>query len=207
MNLRVLIIDDNHSFVDSLKFSLNKYGFHYDSVLSFKNGLEKIQLNQYLFRKENISHIETFEKKFSEIDLDQKDLNRKEMTFLSKTKKYFSEAINERGYFLIILDQDTESLFKGTDFILQVLQNNPDFLPYDFLLLTNRISEVVPTAAKLRIAAYEKNINSDKINEFIIKKMKATKEKIEYIQNTADDFEAKQAQYLKIYAKSYKKIE
>ena len=179
MYYKVLIIDDNHSFIDSLKFSLEKYHFQYDHAFKFHAGLSKIEQNGSLIKRSVLNKIDDFNTKIITLENSETIIDSSNLPDFPVLPPNFSSLVDANGYFLIIIEHDSENMMKGLDFIQQVVKSNPYFQVDDFVLLTHRFSEIKTQAAKYKIPCFDKRMTNEDFHNHLIKKIKSMGQQIE----------------------------
>ncbi len=81
------------------------------------------------------------------------------------------------GVFLVIVEQNTESSMKGTDFIAHATRKFPQLAESDFILMTHRI-ELVP-AKNHNFPVLEKPLRAPQIRQLVQQKIKQAQELID----------------------------
>ncbi|MDH5716983.1 MAG: hypothetical protein OEZ22_05040 [Spirochaetia bacterium] len=188
----ILIIDDNHSFIDSLKVMLKDFPFQYDSVFQYESA-EKMIIEKKTYINQNVvdkllEYHESVKKK--ENDYKQENFNEPnndENKNISSAKSNKSNEINDilkidyppflfDGYFLIIIEQDTERNTKGTDFIQNMINKYPSLTKSDFILMSSKVEQTQPITERYGITFIEKPIKYPALKQFIKQKIKKTED-------------------------------
>lgn len=93
------------------------------------------------------------------------------------------KLFNDGGIFLIIVEQNTETSMKGTDFVGHAVRKFPGLSESDFILLTHRL-EVVP-AKNFAFPVLEKPLRAPQIRQAVAVKLKAAQDLVD-TQNRAE---------------------
>ena len=164
---KLLIIDDNHSFIDTLQVMLKGLPLQYESVFRYNDAEKKI--NEFGSRINNLEAqkilqyaavVDAAEK--------QKESAKSKGEVLLEAELPAAPVILQHplvfeGYSLIIVEQDTEPGRKGFDFIQSILRTNPTFSPADFLLLTGRAALIEERARAAGITVLEKPLKNNQM--------------------------------------------
>jgi hypothetical protein len=176
---RVLIIDDNHSFIDSLKVLMQGYPFQIESTYKYIEARKLLEKHGPYFNWGEIDNIANFEleqkegkkaKANSETSLDTPDLKILEKPVLSNL------PITQGGYALIVVEYDTETGTKGTQFIHDLLINQPNWKTDNFMLLTTKLSKMEALAKKINVPVFEKPIKHNLIKSLLQQKIQYWKQ-------------------------------
>jgi len=150
MTFKVLIVDDNHSFIDSLKVMLRDMQIDFVHAFRFGDALAHLE-----------SHGTFYVREPAEDNIER------------TPKKLY----NEGGIFLVIVEQNTESSMKGTDFIAHAVKKYPGLTEADFILLTHRL-EQVPTKTPV-FPVIEKPLRTPQVRQIAAQKLKAAQDTVE----------------------------
>jgi CheY-like chemotaxis protein len=169
MTFKILIVEDNHSFIDTLKVMLRDLPLDFSHAYRYNDALA-ILAKQGIFynRQENAG--ETAE--------------TKEPPSKRKVAATQESPINENGIFLIIVEQNTETSMKGTDFIAHAIRKFPSLSESNFILLTHRL-DAVPTR-NYGFPVIEKPLRPMQIREAVLAKIKQAQEITEIQARTTD---------------------
>ncbi|MDH5720583.1 MAG: hypothetical protein OEZ13_08170 [Spirochaetia bacterium] len=180
---KVLIIDDNHSFIDSLKVMLNEFPFQFESEFRFidaekiirefdsyinRTEIDKINLYQQLKKSETQKEEESNQE-------DAKEKNKKPSHEIEKPilKK---APINDEGFMFILIEQDTERSLKGLEFIKNILSTCSNFRPEDFILFSTQPNTIEKEALKSGILLIEKPIKYPLLKQNLRLRLKKAEE-------------------------------
>lgn len=210
MNKKVLIIDDNHSFIDTLKYILKDIQLDFESAFRFQEAAGKISDTGRFRNAEKIAKILDFEVAQLEYEQEKENLsaapkkknpqaeeeNQKKLESLKAPVfpkiKNTDEVFNDNGYSIIIVEYDTEVSVKGLQFIQNLVENTGIWKYSDFILLTSRYNELKPTADSLGLAILEKPVKAPQMLTIVaekVKQMDALREKASLL---IDRFAAKE---------------
>lgn len=173
MSYRVLIIDDNHSFIDSLQVMLKDFAFQYDHSLRFQEGERKIResglyINRGVLQKltelDSATQRETPKKKSEE----ETPVEPIEPVSI----EIDGQPFNNNGYFLILVEQNTESSLKGLDFIQTLTRQGIGISESDFILMTDRPDALEAKAKAAGISLQEKPVRAAAIRQLVQAKLK-----------------------------------
>lgn len=182
---KVLIIDDNHSFIDTLKLTLKDFSFQFDSVYRFQESENKIEKNGVYLNRDLVGKLIDYERQLNEAEQTAQKNKKTTKTAQEEPEADSSvpqpekptidgEIINEEGYFLIIVEHDTETSLKGLQFIQSLLSRGNQWNESDFILLSSRPESLEAEARKSGIQVLEKPIRGPQIKQFILQKQKET---------------------------------
>lgn len=159
MTFKVLIIEDNHSFIDTLKVMLRDLPLDFRHAYRYNDALAILEKEGIFYnRQETATEItETTEAPV-------------------KNKGAASQAspYNENGVFLVIVEQNTETNMKGTDFVTHAIRKYPGLSESDFILLTHRL-DAVP-ARNYGFPVIEKPLRAPQIRQAVLQKIKQAQE-------------------------------
>lgn len=200
MNKKVLIIDDNHSFIDTLKYILKDIPLDFESAFRFQEAAQKISNTSRFRDGESVDKILEFEKLQLEYEQEKENLsilpkkknpqleeeNQRKLESLKAPlfPKLSKSVFNDNGYALIIVEYDTEVSVKGLQFIQNLVENTGIWKYSDFILLTSRYNELKQTADSLGLPMLEKPVKAPQMLALIsekIKQMDALREKITFL--------------------------
>lgn len=155
--MKVLIIDDNHSFIDLLKNALKPFRFHMESYYRFSEARETLQKNGcYL----NQGHVYTILKYNDAVSKSGEKEN-------PRPPLLNGPLINPNGYALVFLEYDAEASLKGTHFIQEILRNHKEWSEKNFILLSSNPDKVEPLARKMKVAFAEKPVKKEQLMRMV----------------------------------------
>ncbi|MCS6984143.1 MAG: hypothetical protein NZM25_03305 [Leptospiraceae bacterium] len=189
---KILMIDDNHSFVDTLQVTLKGLPLEFENVFSYFDG-EKLLISRgpRLVYNEALKILNLAQS----LELQEKQKGEKMSNFTPL--EIHLPVVQPQGFSLILVEQDTEPGRKGIDFIQNTLKQMPQFAPHYFWLLTTRPSLVEEKARQIGIAVFEKPVKNQQIRLLIqahIEKLQQQEDKIcELMETHANLFVTKEA--------------
>ena len=163
MTFKVLIIEDNHSFIDSLKVMLRDLPLDFSHAFRYNDALA-------IMEKAGIFHnrpIPAAEGEATPVVAEP----------VKKRGSHEPKPYHEGGVFLVIVEQNTESSMKGTDFIAHAVRKFPQLNENDFILLTHRI-ELVPVK-NYNFPILEKPLRAPQIRQVVQQKIKQVQDLID----------------------------
>lgn len=200
---KVLIIDDNHSFIDSLTVILKDFSFQYDSAFRFQEATQKIEKNGSLMRRSVSKKLFNFEEEVKEfeaqVDLINKKKNNEEEVEINEelvapeVPQIKEGLLNPMGYSLIIVEQDTETSLKGLNFIKNIIRINPEWDESDFIILTSKPDQIEAEAKQAGVSILEKPLKQNPFRQLVGKRIKSIEAEIERAQFLFDNLENQKA--------------
>lgn len=157
MTFKVLIVEDNHSFIDSLKVMLRDLPLDFVQAYRYNDALALLQKNGSWNKHYDAETIAE-----TKADEEKKDSKKRATTP--------SSLFNEGGVFMAIIEQNTETNMKGVDFIQHVVRHFPGLSESDFVLLTHRL-ETVPQRS-YGFPVLEKPLRAAQIRQLVLQKIK-----------------------------------
>ncbi len=171
MTFKVLIIEDNHSFIDSLKVMLRDLPLDFSHAFRYSDALN-IMEKSGIFHNRQPTALDpagvASEQAAATVAIAEPARKRG-----SHEPKHFHEG----GVFLVIVEQNTESSMKGTDFIAHATRKFPQLAESDFILMTHRI-ELVP-AKNHNFPVLEKPLRAPQIRQLVQQKIKQAQDLID----------------------------
>ncbi|MES0491755.1 MAG: hypothetical protein ABUK01_17290 [Leptospirales bacterium] len=193
---KILVIDDNHSFIDSFKVMLKDFPLQIESTYKFQNARTMLgQAGNYknvLELQELLSYQTSLDGHKKEVEVLQKGKNSSEDGMVELPKEperpeVYRPPFNTEGYLFVIAEYDTESGIKGTQFIQEVIRSDSSWQYEDFILLTTKLDSIESTVKALNVATFEKPIKQNNFKNLIadkIQQMHKLEELIEKITET-----------------------
>lgn len=159
MTFKVLIIEDNHSFIDTLKVMLRDLPLDFSHAYRYNDALAILEKEGVFFnRQETVPAApETAEPP------------AKKRGLAGPAALY-----NDGGVFLLIVEQNTETSMKGTDFVAHAVRRFPGLSESDFILLTHRIDSV--PARNFGFPVFEKPLRAPQIRQAVLQKIRQAQE-------------------------------
>lgn len=178
---RILIIDDNHSFIDTLKLSLKDFNFHVDSAYRFKQGEELIGekgcaldysvINSLLEYDEKIqTTLNSTSKKKGEPEPDYDALLQNAIE-ADRPPEIESEPFKSEGFLMVIIEHDAETSLKGMKFIQNLLSRVDNVKPGDFILLASKPETLEAEAREAGIHLLSKPVRVPQLKQIVQKKL------------------------------------
>ena len=167
MTFKVLIIEDNHSFIDSLKVMLRDLPLDFSHAFRYTDAQAIIEKTGVFYNKEAHDAAQVAAEQVEAI-IEATTTGKKRAAV--PTPKLF----NNGGVFLVIVEQNTETSMKGTDFIGHAIRKFPGLSESDFILLTHRL-ELVP-AKNYVFPVLEKPLRAPQIRQAVAQKLKAAQD-------------------------------
>lgn len=182
MTFKVLIIEDNHSFIDSLKVMLRDLPLDFNHAFRYSDAVALIDKHGIFHNRQAIDPATGAAVEVSAaIEAAQTGKRRQHA---HEPKLY-----NDGGVFLIIVEQNTESSMKGTDFIAHAVRKYPALSEGDFILLTHRIEQV--PARNYNFPVLEKPLRAPQIRQIVQQKIKQAQDTIEMQARAAEQKQEK----------------
>jgi len=176
---RVLIIDDNHSFIDMFKNMVLPLRLQVDASHRYRSANELIEKNGAYLNYSEIQRVQAYHQQQNAKKGDSADEKSSRQTEPLVLKE---ELINENGYSLIVIEQDSETAIKGIDFIRDQITRSKRWTPDNFILFTGNLEKVEEAAKKLGIAVFEKPLKKANVMNSIQSRLA----KVEQLKNTSD---------------------
>ncbi len=189
MDKKILIIDDNHSFIDTLKYMLRDLPLVFESAFRFQEALNKISQNGRFLDGQALESILEFETSLRSYEAEkenlQKEPKKKNPVAEEETQKKLNELVmpefpsiqanpfQDDGYSLLIVEYDTEVSVKGMQFIRDLVGNGRGWKYADFILTTNRFNELKPMGDSLGMVVLEKPLKGPQLIAVIQEKLRA----------------------------------
>jgi hypothetical protein len=170
VTFKVLIIEDNHSFIDSLKVMLRDLPLDFAHAFRYTDAQAIIEKNGAFYIKQAEDATQVAAEQVEAI-IDAATTGKKRAS-VPAAKLY-----NPGGVFLIIVEQNTETSMKGTDFIGHAVRKFPGISESDFILLTHRL-ELVP-AKNYVFPVLEKPLRAPQIRQAVAAKLKHAQDIVE----------------------------
>lgn len=156
VTFRILIVEDNHSFIDTLKVMLRDLPLDFCHAYRYNDALAILEKDGIFYNRQESATAETLSK---------------------KKGKAIEPPSNQNGIFLIIVEQNTETSMKGTDFVAHAIRKFAGLNESDFILLTHRL-DAVPTR-NYGFPVMEKPLRAPQIRQIILQKIKQAQEFVE----------------------------
>ncbi len=135
MTFKVLIIEDNHSFIDSLKVMLRDLPLDFAQAFRYNDAIQ-------LLEKSGVFYNRLQAEKPEHAAADEAGAVIESVKSGKERASQAAKLYNEGGVFLVIVEQNTESSMKGTDFVAHAVKRYPGLAESDFVILTHRMDAV-----------------------------------------------------------------
>ena len=177
---KILVIDDNHSFIDSFKVMLKDFPLQVESTYKFQNARTMLNNSGNYKNIEELQVLLNYQTNFDsykkEVETLQKGKNSSEDEAVELPKEPDSPEIyrppfNTEGYLFIIAEYDTESGVKGTQFIQEVIKSGSSWQNEDFILLTTKLDSIEAKVKSINVPAFEKPIKQNTFKNLISDKI------------------------------------
>jgi CheY-like chemotaxis protein len=169
MTFKVLIIEDNHSFIDTLKVMLRDLPLDFSHAYRYNDALAILEKHGIFYNRQETAAEIT---EANEAPVKKKDAAAQ------------APLYNDHGIFLIIVEQNTETSMKGTDFVAHAIRKHPGLSESDFILLTHRL-DAVPTR-NYGFPVFEKPLRAPQIRQAVLQKIRQAQEITEAQARTAN---------------------
>lgn len=183
MSYKILIVEDNHSFIDSLKVMLKDFSFQFDSTYRFRNAEEMLEKTGAFMSDEVVRKLQDYEAALNEWQAQRTAAQKKKEKAEDEEEKPApspetirppelpEELIHPEGYLLVLIEQDTETSMKGTDFIKNITRSSPQFSSDNFILMGNNRNHFESAAQSLGVPVLEKPIRANQIQQLIAERL------------------------------------
>ncbi|GAB4423569.1 MAG: hypothetical protein OHK0011_03550 [Turneriella sp.] len=159
MTFKVLIIEDNHSFIDTLKVMLRDLPLDFSHAYRYNDALAILERDGVFYNRQETGAATT---------------EAAETSVKKRGPAADPSLYNENGVFLVIVEQNTETNMKGTDFVTHAIRKYPGLSEADFILLTHRL-DAVPTR-NYGFPVIEKPLRAPQIRQAVLQKIKQAQE-------------------------------
>lgn len=159
MTFKVLIIEDNHSFIDTLKVMLRDLPLDFSHAYRYNDALAILERDGVFYNRQETA---------------AEAVEASETPARKKGSSAPVSLYNENGVFLVIVEQNTETNMKGTDFVTHAIRKYPGLSESDFILLTHRL-DAVPTR-NYGFPVIEKPLRAPQIRQAVLQKIKQAQE-------------------------------
>lgn len=196
MSQKVLIVDDNHSFIDTIKVLLKDFSFLYDSSFRFSEAEKKLTTHSGSINQGTMQSLIEYDKKLQAAmgtiaghgKKKNQDANQ-EPVELPEIPKLDSSTLIPGGYFLILVEQDTETSMKGIQFIESQIRSNENLVAADFILLCSKPDLVEEKARSLGVVVVEKPVRGNILKNVVAQKSKAYEESLAKAKSISEDIQ------------------
>ena len=157
---------------------LKEFSFQYDSSFRFIEARKKIEENGVLLKNDVKKTLQDYDIALKEWEEQNAALSEASAGLLlpPPEKPDLSEShINEEGYLLVILEQDTERSLKG---IQNIIQTYPNFSEQNFIILTSNAKQIDHIAKEVNVTVVEKPIKNQAFRQIIVARLQQIEESI-----------------------------
>jgi hypothetical protein len=178
MTFKVLIIEDNHSFIDSLKVMLRDLPLDFAQAFRFNDAVALLDKTGVFYNRQTPDKPE--EIVANEVEAATAAIKKPKEKAATMAKLY-----NEGGVFLVIVEQNTESSMKGTDFVAHAVKRYPGLAESDFVILTHRLDAVPQRAHGFPVL--EKPLRAVQIRQIVSAKIKQAQDMVDLQERVANE--------------------
>ncbi|WP_041948212.1 hypothetical protein [Turneriella parva] len=178
MTFKVLIIEDNHSFIDSLKVMLRDLSLDFAQAFRFSDAVALLDKTGVFYNRQTPDKPEDLVA--SEVEAATSSAKKSKEKAATMAKLY-----NEGGVFLVIVEQNTESSMKGTDFVAHAVKRYPGLAESDFVILTHRLDAVPQRAHGFPVL--EKPLRAAQIRQIVSAKIKQAQDMVDLQERVANE--------------------
>ena len=192
---KILIIDDNHSFIDSFKVMLKDYSLQIDSTYKFQAAREMLNKSGSYKNSDELdsliqynSELDQYNKTLESVQKEKKtDTEIKTPLKIPENLVITQPPFHPDGYLLVIAEYDAESSTKAIPFIQEMVRTNNSWDFDDFICLTTKMETVEPIAKQLNIKVFEKPMKQSSFKSFIEEKIQHIRKLENLINDIVED--------------------
>lgn len=156
----------------------------YESAFRFQEAQAKIEEKGCFFNRAEKARLDKLINQTNELADKNQEKDSEEKKEISEIKvedlieKDIVSPFNEEGFFLILVEHDTENNTKGLDFIHNMLHGSQKgcWSEADFLLMTSRPTAIHEKAQTANIQTLEKPIQANHLKQIVLQKLKTMQE-------------------------------
>jgi len=178
MTFKVLIIEDNHSFIDSLKVMLRDLPLDFAQAFRYNDAIALLDKTGVFYNRQTAEKPEELAASEAEAVIEAVKKPKEKTQAMAK-------LYNEGGVFLVIIEQNTESSMKGTDFVAHAVKRYPGLAESDFVILTHRMDAVPQRAHGFPVL--EKPLRATQIRQILSVKIKQAQDMVELQERAANE--------------------
>jgi len=178
MTFKVLIIEDNHSFIDSLKVMLRDLPLDFAQAFRYNDAIALLDKTGVFYNRQTAEKPEDLAANEAEAVLEAVKKPKEKAQAMAK-------LYNEGGVFLVIVEQNTESSMKGTDFVAHAVKRYPGLAESDFVILTHRMDAIPPRAHGFPVL--EKPLRAAQIRQILSVKIKQAQDMVDLQERAANE--------------------
>lgn len=192
---RVLIVDDNHSFVDSLMVMLRDLPLQFDYAFRLREAEEKIQRYKSYINHSSLKQVIDFKNKINDWS-NQNEMNGSTEQLPRPIAPILTEKpLNNEGFGLIIVEQNVETSIKGLQFIQNSIRLNKNLTPKEFILLCSNASDIESDAKMAGITVLEKPIRQQLVRQFVQQRIKQLDQLVSEINEMFDSSDISMSEF------------
>lgn len=178
MTFKVLIIEDNHSFIDSLKVMLRDLPLDFAQAFRYNDAIALLDKTGVFYNRQTAEKPEELAAAEAEAVIEAVKKPKEKASAMAK-------LYNEGGVFLVIVEQNTESSMKGTDFVAHAVKRYPGLAESDFVILTHRMDAVPQRAHGFPVL--EKPLRAAQLRQILSAKIKQAQDMVELQERVANE--------------------
>ena len=186
MNLKVLIIDDSHSYIELLKSKLSSFPFQFDTAFRFEQAEKKLSSKKSIFVRNLFDSVVS---KMDDIQKWKESGGVEVPPKLNSKLKKIQEIVNSEGYSLVLVENRTENISRGIDFIKNMVSSIQDFNIDQFILLSSNFKEIKQEASQFSIPYFNKEIRNQLLFKFIQQRTQEIEKRVRQEKTVFEHFE------------------
>lgn len=170
MTFKVLIIEDNHSFIDSLKVMLRDLPLDFAQAFRYNDAIQLMDKTGVFYNRLQVE-------KPGQLAADEAGAVIEAVKSGKEKPSQPAKLFNEGGVFLVIVEQNTESSMKGTDFVAHAVKRYPGLAESDFVILTHRMDAIPQRTHGFPVL--EKPLRAVQIRQILTQKIKQAQDMVD----------------------------
>ena len=178
MTFKVLIIEDNHSFIDSLKVMLRDLPLDFAQAFRYNDAISLLDKTGVFYNRQTADKPEEIVANEAEAVIEAVKKPKEKAPAMAR-------LYNDGGVFLVIVEQNTESSMKGTDFVAHAVKRYPGLAESDFIILTHRLDAVPQRAHGFPVL--EKPLRAAQIRQIVSAKIKQAQDMVDLQERVANE--------------------
>lgn len=178
MTFKVLIIEDNHSFIDSLKVMLRDLPLDFAQAFRYNDAISLLDKTGVFYNRQTADKPEEIVANEAEAVIEAVKKPKEKAPVMAR-------LYNDGGVFLVIVEQNTESSMKGTDFVAHAVKRYPGLAESDFIILTHRLDAVPQRAHGFPVL--EKPLRAAQIRQIVSAKIKQAQDMVDLQERVANE--------------------
>jgi CheY-like chemotaxis protein len=170
MTFKVLIIEDNHSFIDSLKVMLRDLPLDFVQAFRYNDAIQ-------LMDKTGVFYNRLLGEKPENLAADEAGAVIQAVKASREKPSQPAKLFHEGGVFLVIVEQNTETSMKGTDFVAHAVKRYPGLAESDFVILTHRMDAIPQRTHGFPVL--EKPLRAVQLRQILTQKIKQAQDMVD----------------------------